>query len=370
MEAQILPGAYQTNQYFPLIKGKKIGLVINQGSRIQNQLLLDSLVHAGFQIGKIFVPEHGLRGNNDAGESIENQIDSPTGIPIISLYGKHISPDSTDLSGLDLIIFDLQDVGVRFYTYLSTLHYVLKACIHFQKPFIILDRPNPNIEWIDGPILEPNYKSFIGLDPVPILYGMTIGEYGQMLLGENWIEENQKTKIQIIRIKNYTHHSFYSIPIPPSPNLPNDQAIYLYPSLCLFEGTQISIGRGTPFPFQVFGSPDLMDQPFSFTPMSIIGKSKHPPYENKTCYGVDLRNYPIEIGGKHGLGLKLDWIRKSFQAYQGKSPFFNSYFNKLSGEGFLAKDIQEGKSDLEIRRKWKKGLEHFKSIRKKYLLYP
>ncbi len=377
--SQILTGAEQTNLYFPLLKGRKVGVVVNASSRIRERYLLDSMIHAGIAIQKIFVPEHGFRGNADAGESLMNGMDSATHLPIIALYGKHIMPDSNDLAGIDLVVFDLQDVGVRFFTYLSTLHYVMKACSHWGIPLLILDRPNPNAQFIEGPVLDTTFRSFVGMHPVPILYGMTIGEYAQMIRGENWIREPKKAMLTVIPIKNYNHSLPYSLPCPPSPNLPNNRSIVLYPSLCLFEGTSISVGRGTDFPFQVFGSPQLKflnhlknikSADFNFIPRSIPGKSKHPPYEGQMCYGIDLRNKTNLFYPKEEPGLSLKYIEWAYSHYAQKSTFFNSFFTKLVGNSVLRTQIENGVAISKIEASWETSLKQFKGIRKKYLLYP
>jgi len=368
-KGQIKTGASRTEEYINFLKGKKIGLVINSGSRIGNTLILDSLLHAGIQVKKIFAPEHGFRGHAEAGQSLANETDSTTGLPIISLYGKHIMPDSIDLAGLDLLIFDLQDVGVRFYTYISTLHYVMKACAHWGKPLWVLDRPNPNASFVQGPVLDTNFHSFVGMHPVPILYGMTIGEYARMLRGENWIHEKKTLRLEIIPLSHYRHELAYTLPQAPSPNLPNALSISLYPSLGLFEGTRISVGRGTNFPFQVFGSPYTSSGNFNFTPVSIPGKSNHPPYENIKCKGEDLRRLE-NPANPQGFGLNLKWILWAKAHYTGKEPFFNDFFNKLAGNDTLRKQIENGTPEKEIRFSWKAGLDHFKTIREKYLLYP
>jgi uncharacterized protein YbbC (DUF1343 family) len=368
-EAQIQTGASRTQEYTPFLKGRKVGLVVNSGSRIGNQYLPDSLLKMGIQVKKIFAPEHGFRQSKDAGQAFGNFTDSTTQVPVISLYGKHVQPDSTDLADLDMVIFDLQDVGVRFYTYISTLHYVMKACAHWGKPLIILDRPNPNGAYVQGPVLDTAFRSFIGMHPVPVLYGMTIGEYARMVKGENWIHESKPIRLEIISLGHYRHDLPYSLPYPPSPNLPNDLSIILYPSLCLFEGTQISIGRGTEFPFQVFGSPDMNAGNFIFTPHSIEGKSTHPLLENQNCRGYDLRKKGELNSGPIG-GFSLKYILLAYSEYKGKSPFFVPFFNKLAGNNILRSQIENGMSEKEIRSSWKPELEKFLAIREKYLLYP
>lgn len=367
-QAQTITGASRTQEYIPFLKGKRIGLVVNSGSRIGDQYLPDTLLKMGVQVKKIFAPEHGFRKTSDAGEKFSNFTDSVTGLPVISLYGKHFMPDSTDLADLDLIIFDLQDVGVRFYTYLATLHCVMKSCSHWGKSLWVLDRPNPNGAFIDGPVLDSSFHSLVGMHPIPVLYGMTIGEYARMIKGENWIEEKKPCRLEIITLSHYRHDQNYSLPYPPSPNLPNDLSVRLYPSLCLFEGTPISIGRGTEFPFQVFGSPYLKTRNFQFIPHSIPGKSTHPLLENQVCYGYKIGEHSYSTAVLSGFNLK--WILLAYSEYNGKEPFFNSYFNKLAGNSLLKSQIESRMREKDIRASWKDGLVKFKTIREKYLLYP
>ena len=358
-DKKIIVGADNTRSYLPLIKGKKIAIVGNQSSMISSTHLVDSLINLDIDIIKVFSPEHGFRGKGDAGEKIENSIDSRTGIPIISLYGKNKKPSKEQLNGIEIILFDIQDVGVRFYTYISTLHYIMQAAAENNIKVIILDRPNPNGHYIDGPILDTNFRSFVGMHPIPIVHGMTIGEYAKMINGENWI--SRKCDITIIKIKNYTRDLIYNLRIKPSPNLPNTRSINLYPSLCLFEGTNISVGRGTDYPFQQFGAPYL-ESHYSFTPRSNEG-SKYPKYENQRCYGTDLRhqnNYLTTIN--------LDWIIETYSKYN-KKEFFNKFFDKLAGSDKLRLQIIEGKSSKEIKESWKTELDKFKIVRKKYLIY-
>ncbi|MFB9213293.1 exo-beta-N-acetylmuramidase NamZ domain-containing protein [Echinicola jeungdonensis] len=363
---EIKTGADQPLHYLPLLKGKKVGLVVNQTSIInqkKSKHLVDFLLAEDIPVKKIFVPEHGFRGDADAGEAIENGMDKSTGLPVISLYGSHKKPTPEDLKDLDLLIFDLQDVGVRFYTYISTLHYVMEACAENNKPLIILDRPNPNGDYVDGPVLKNGFKSFVGMHPIPVVHGLTIGELARMINGEKWLKNGVKADISIIPVKNWDHAMPYSLPIKPSPNLPNELAIRLYPSLCFFEGTQISVGRGTTFPFQVIGAPDSRYGDFTFTPKSIPGMSKNPPYEGKKCYGLDLRG--SELSHRFTLRYLLDMYKKS-----GKDPdFFNNFFNTLAGTDELKKAILAGKSEEEIKATWQKDLNHYKKKRSKYLLY-
>ena len=360
----ILPGAYDFKSYLSLLKGKRVAIVGNQTSEIKGVHLVDALLRRGIHIVKVFAPEHGFRGQASAGEQVTDSRDNATGLPIISLYGKHKKPTPDDLADVDIIVFDIQDVGARFYTYLSTLHYVMEAAAEQHKSIIVLDRPNPNSNYIDGPVMEKENRSFVGLHPVPIVYAMTIGEYARMINGEHWLKNGIKADLKVIKIKNYKHGDIYHLPVKPSPNLPNYQSIRLYPSLCLFEGTDISVGRGTDFQFQVFGSLDLppSDYDFTFTPQSNAG-SKYPVHQGKTCYGKDLRKVtpPNEI--------YLNWLINAYQKYPNKSHFFNKFFVKLAGTKQLQKDIEQGLSVKEIKVKWQNDIGKFKKIRQKYLLY-
>lgn len=370
--SSISPGANQTAAYFSGLKNKKIGMLVNNTSTIGQKLSVDSLIAAGFSPSKIFAPEHGFRGESSNGASISNNIDEKTGIPIISLYGKHLKPSADDLNGLDLVIFDIQDVGARFYTYISTLHYVMEACAENNIPLLVLDRPNPNGYYIDGPVLEPSLKSFIGMHPVPIVYGMTIGEYAQMINGEKWLKDGIKCNLTVIPVANYTHKDRYTLPIKPSPNLNTQQAILLYPSLCLFEGTIISQGRGTYHPFQALGAPALSGKfSYTFTPQSIRGMSENPIHLDQNCYGLDLSKE------KTGELLNLDWLLTFYKAYPNKKTFFDNKnfpqmgnFDKLAGTASLKQQIEQGKSSRAIRKSWEPALSRFKLIRKKYLIYP
>ena len=362
---EIIPGAYRINDLKKEIQGKKIGVVANHSSIIINNgefvHLVDSLISLGVDIKKIFSPEHGFKGDIADGELIKDGKYRNT-IDIISLYGSNKEMKVEDINDLDLIIFDIQDVGVRYYTYLSTLHYAMEATAKADKELIVLDRPNPNSHYIDGPVLDLKYTSFIGLHPVPIVYGMTIGEYALMINGENWLENGIKAKLDIIKIKNYNHRSRYSPPIDPSPNLPNIQSILLYPSLAFLEKTPVSVGRGTNIQFQIFGHPDFKSKHFSFTPKPSYG-SNNPKQQNKICYGEDLREY--SIGDK----IELKWLIESYKLISNKKDFFFIDFKKLAGNEILEEQIKSGLSVQEIRESWQEGLEKFKKIRKKYLLY-
>lgn len=362
-----VPGASQIDQYKHLITGKRVAIVANQTSIVYQTHLVDTLLRIGINVSTIFAPEHGFRDLADAGDQIEDGKDAQTGVPIISLYGQHLKPTPDDLKGIDVVIFDIQDVGVRFYTYISTLHYVLEACAENNVECIILDRPNPNGFYIDGNIADTLFRSFVGMDPVPVVHGMTTGEYAQMLNGEGWLKNGVQCRISIIKCKNYTHKTLYELPVKPSPNLPNQNSVYLYPSICFFEGTNISLGRGTPFPFQVYGSPKLPDTGFSFIPESLPG-AKNPPLLGVKCFGTDLRN---AIADKivPSPELNLKWVIDAYNAYPDKDNFFIPYFDVLASGPALREQIRKGMSAEEIRASWKEGLEKFGKIREKYLLY-
>lgn len=365
-------GADQTALYLPLLKGKNVGMVVNQTSVIGKKLVPspDSLLKLGIRISKIFGPEHGFRGNASNGAKVNDEVDTKTSLPVISLYGKHYKPTPDDLKGIDIMVFDIQDVGARFYTYISTLHYVMEACAENNVELLILDRPNPNGFYVDGPVLDLKYKSFVGMHPVPIVHGMTIGEYAQMINGEGWLTNQEQCKLRIIKVKAYKHDQFYTLPVNPSPNLNTQQAVVLYPSICLFEGTVVSLGRGTMFPFQVIGHPDLDKNKylFSFRPVSIPGMSEDPPQKNKTCYGLDLRNYDTNQIKNSGQ-LNLNWLLGFYKDFPDKEHFFNTYFTKLAGNEMLRQQIEAGKSEKEIRQSWRPGLSAYLTMRKKYLLY-
>ena len=362
-QQKIITGAEQIPEYIDILKDQNIGIVANKSSILSiNSHLIDTLLYLGININKVFVPEHGFRGEADAGEKIFSQKDPKTGLTILSLYGNQRKPTNEQLKGISTMVFDLQDVGVRFYTYISTLHYIMEACAEKNIPLIVLDRPNPNGHFIDGPVLENDCKSFVGMHPVPIVYGMTIGEYAQMINGEGWLNNQIKCQLKVIKLKNYTHKTNYELPLRPSPNLPNSQAIALYPSLCLLEPTVISVGRGTEMQFQIFGHPNLPKSKFNFRPKSNFG-AKNPKLENKICNGVDLRKY--NISNK----IELKWIIDSYSNYPEPKNFFKEGFYKIAGTKKLKKQIEEGLSKKEIRRTWKEGLINFKRIRLKYLLY-
>ena len=360
---EIIQGAERVDYYFNKLNDKKIAIIANNTSVIKTSKgsthIIDTLIAKGLSINKIFSPEHGFLGDKDDGEKFEN--DFYNNIEIISLYGGNRRLKDEDIEDIDIIIFDIQDVGVRFYTYLSTLHYAMQSAARKNKKFIIMDRANPNSFYIDGPVLDLKNSSFIGLHPVPIVYGMTIGEYGLMINGEGWLENNLKVDLEVIKLKNYNHNLKYEPPIRPSPNLPNIQSIYLYPSLAFLEKTEVSVGRGTTIQFQIYGHPDFKGD-FSFTPQPNFG-SQYPKLKGVISYGEDLRNY------KTSNMIELKWLINSFTQINDKNNFFRSDFDKLSGTSNLKKQIIEGLSESEIRDSWKEGLEKFKKIRKKYLLY-
>ncbi len=366
---ELLTGAQQTELYLDKLKSKNIAVVANQTSVIRNDKgeyvhLIDSLLALDIAIKKVFAPEHGFRGKADAGEKVENAIDAQTGLPIISLYGKHKKPTAADLSGIELVIFDIQDVGVRFYTYISTLHYVMEACAEQNIPVIVLDRPNPNRHYVDGPVLEMQHQSFVGMHPVPVVYGLTIGEYAKMINGEKWLKDALICQLEIIPLKNYNDKDVYELPIKPSPNLPNSKSINLYPSLCFFEGTTVNVGRGTDFQFQVFGSPflDQDNYDFQYIPKPNEG-SKYPKHENKTCFGRDLRTHNT-LNSIH-----INWLIEAYRNTEDKALFFNSFFTKLAGTLHLEQGIKAGKSEDKIKESWQPDLEKYLSMREKYLLY-
>ncbi|MDN6280086.1 MAG: DUF1343 domain-containing protein [Psychroflexus sp.] len=361
-------GANQTEAYIPLIKHKNIAIVGNQTSVIFKEdahiHLVDSLLKRDIRIKKVFAPEHGFRGKADAGELVKDDLDQKTGLPIVSLYGQHKKPTSEDLADIDLILFDIQDVGARFYTYISSLHYMMEAAAENNIEVLVLDRPNPNGHYIDGPILEEEYQSFVGMHPVPIVHGLTIGEYAQMINGEKWLDKKIQAKLKVIKVKNYNREMQYCLPIKPSPNLPNDQAINLYTSLCFFEGTNVNAGRGTKNQFQVFGSPFLNKEYFnySYTPISNPG-AKYPKHENKKCFGKNL------IQHEKLSEINLEWLIEAYQHTDKQDQFFNNFFNKLAGNNTLKEQIKAGHSAEEIKASWQENLQAYREMRAEYLLY-
>ncbi len=365
----IKPADAAPEQYARVLLHKRVALIINQTSKVGDQSLLDMLLARQVNVVKIFVPEHGFRGRDDAGASVENTLDSASHLPVISLYGKHNKPSPEELADVDIMVYDLQDVGVRFYTYISTLEYCMEACAQNHKKFVVLDRPNPNGFYVDGPVLEKENRSFVGMQPLPVVYGMTAGEYAQMLVGERWFSNAADLELRIIKCVNYTHDSKWELPVAPSPNLRTMAAVYAYPSLCLFEGTLVSVGRGTDMPFQQFGSPELKGRyKHTFTPKSGMG-AKKPPYENKLCYGAVVGMTADDVLRKIHNTLHLAWIIDAYKACPEKEKFFNAFFQKLCGPK-LEEQIKNGLTEDQIRKTWKTDLASFKTIRKKYLLYP
>jgi len=361
--AEIKTGADNYEKYLPILKDKKVGVVTNQTGILSNKThLVDFLLEKKINLQKIYAPEHGFRGTADAGELVKDGKDTKTGIAIISLYGDNKKPKPEQLAGIDILIFDLQDVGARFYTYISSLHYVMEACAENKIPLLILDRPNPNGNTIDGPILEKENASFIGMHPIPVLHGLTIGEYGKMINEEKWLKNGVQCDLTVIPCLNYNKEMNYPLPVKPSPNLPNDQAINLYASLCFFEGTNVSLGRGTEQQFQIYGSPFLPKTNFSFTPKPNFG-SKDPLHNGKVCYGEDLSKAP------RVKGIELKWLLKAYATTSDKTKFFIPFFTKLAGTKKLQEQIETGMTETEIKKSWEKGLEDFRKIRKKYEIY-
>jgi uncharacterized protein YbbC (DUF1343 family) len=390
--AKIIPGAERLSAYLPLLKNKKVAIFANNTAMVGNVNLVDTLSRLGVDIKVIFGPEHGFRGTADAGEKIGNYTDEKTGIPVVSLYGSKRRPSAEDLKDVDIMIFDIQDVGVRFYTYISSLQEYMETALENNKPLMILDRPNPNGFYVDGPVLEKNYQSFVGMQPVPIVYGLTIGEYGMLIAGERWLSDKANEKygyyryaknsadtpfhFLVIKCANYTHKSKYILPVKPSPNLPEMQSVYLYPSTCFFEGTVLSEGRGTEKPFQIFGHPSLPKNLYSFTPVSRDG-AKNPKLQDQVCYGWNLSGTPDQVLKKVDNKVQLKWLLQAYRLFPDKENFFiktksgkaeDYYINKLAGTNIM-QQIRTNKSEKEIRRSWEPGLKSFKAIRKKYLLY-
>lgn len=362
----ILPGAYQMDEYLPVLSGKRVGLVVNHTSEVQGTHLIDTLLSRNIQVTKLFTPEHGLRGDEDAGKKIESTIDLRTGLPIISLYGDNKKPTPEQIEDIDILVFDIQDVGARFYTYISTLTYCLEASAENNKPFLLLDRPNPNGHYVDGPVLKSGFESFVGMHHVPIVYGMTEGEYAKMLIGEGWINSPASANLTVIKNQNYDHNSMYDLPVKPSPNLPNLQSILLYPSLCLFEGTDVSIGRGTSKQFQVVGAPYFKKGNYSFTPTPGPG-SQNPKNKGVECYGFDFsQTDPNTLWQQKSIN--LDYLIQFYQA-SNQDEYFNNFFDKLAGNSDLRQKIRDGLTAEEIKQSWQADLDEFKEIRKKYLMY-
>jgi len=385
-QARIIPGAERMEVYLPMLKGRSVAVFANQTSMIGKTNLVDTLVKRGIKVIKIFGPEHGFRGTADAGEKVANYVDKQTGISVISLYGTHNKPTTADLENVDIMLFDIQDVGVRFYTFISSLQYYMEAAFENSKPLLILDRPNPNGFYVDGPVLDTKFKSFVGMQPIPIVYGLTIGEYAMMISGENWLSEkaNEKQRYYlhaqnsadtpfhflVIKCKNYDHNSKYILPVKPSPNLPDIQSIYWYPSTCFFEGTVLSEGRGTPKPFQYFGHPTLPKTLFSFTPHSLDG-AKDPKLKDQLCYGWNLSGSATQVLKQVNNHVQLKWLIQAYKLFPDKSSFFlnSKSLNRLAGNDVLMQQIKDGIPEAEIRKSWEPALSNYKAIRKKYLLY-
>ena len=365
----MITGAMLVNEWLPLLKNKRIGLVVNQTSIIGETHLVDSMLKLKVKVTAIFAPEHGFRGNSEAGAHIKSEKDKATGIPIISLYGKHQKPLPEDFKNVDVIVFDIQDVGVRCYTYISTLHYVMEACAENNKPLLLFDRPNPNGFYVDGPVLDMKFKSFVGMHPVPLVHGMTIGEYATMINGEGWLSNHEKCNLRVIKMKNYSHDTRYILPVRPSPNLPNIRSIYLYSGLVLFEGTSYSIGRGTDKPFECIGKPGLTHGDYEFTPKSIKGVAENPPCMNKLCRGYLLDDFVDNVFSKTPK-LYISWLTGMYEKDTVKTSFFIPFFDNLAGTDRLRLQIVAGKNEKEITGSWENDLINFKKIRSVYLMYP
>lgn len=364
VNAQIILGSERINSYLPLLKNKKVGLVVNQSSLIKNVHLIDTLIKLKVNVTTLFSPEHGLRGNFSAGEKVKSGVDEKSGLPIISLYGNNKKPNAAQLKNVDVILFDLQDVGARFYTYISTLHFVMEALAETKKVLIVLDRPNPNGDIIDGPVLDSNYKSFVGMHPIPVLHGLTMGEYAQMINGQEWLKNKVRCNLIVIKMRNYTNRSKYMPPVFPSPNLKTYNAIRLYASLCFFEGTNISLGRGTDKPFECIGLPNSSIGDYEFTPKSIPGVADNPPHKDQLCKGFILSKEATDIKK-----LELKWLIDFYKNSKDSASFFTPFFDKLAGSNLLRKQILSGLTSVEIEKTWQADLIKFKAIRKKYILY-
>lgn len=362
---RIVCGAERLDQIIPLLQDKKVALLVNQTARVASSHLVDTLLTYKINLKKIFAPEHGFRGDADAGDHIANDVDSKTGIKTVSMYGDKKKPSAQDLKDVDVLIFDIQDVGARFYTFISSLHYLMEACAENNKELIVLDRPNPNGWYVDGPVLKKEFRSFVGVDPIPVVHGLTVGEYAQMVNGEKWLADGLQCNLKVITCLNYNHHMQYKLPVKPSPNLPNEVAIYNYPSICFFEGTDISVGRGTDHPFQMIGSPNITIRNFSFKVESKPG-AKTPPHLNRVCFGFDLKRVNTSKPG-----IDLSYLLKTYAMHSDTAKYFlpNLFFDKLAGTDELRKQIIAGKTEAEIKASWKPALDEYKEKRKKYLLY-
>lgn len=368
-DTTVKAGDTRLETYLPMLKDKRVALVINQTSMVKDQSILDILLKNGVKVMRVLVPEHGFRGSADAGETIQDEYDAATKLPIVSLYGNHKKPVADDLYDVDMVVYDLQDVGVRFYTYISTLELCMEACAQNKIKFMVLDRPNPNGFYVDGPVLERENKSFVGMQAIPIVYGLTAGEYARMLVGERWLNSAADLDLTVIKCLNYSHSKKYELPIAPSPNLKTMAAIYAYPSMCLFEGTPVSLGRGTAYPFLQYGCPEFEDKfNYTFTPRSMAG-AQNPPFQDKPCFGELIGTDAHDVLKTINNRIQLGWLKKAYEAYPDKNRFFYSFFIKLSGTPVLAAQIKNGLSEEEIRASWRADIIKYKTIRCKYLLY-
>ena len=367
-KTDIVLGAGRAEEYLPFLKGKRVGVVANQTSVIGSSHLVDLLLSQGIEVKKVFSPEHGFRGTASAGEHVQSSKDKKTGLPIVSLYGTNKKPKPEQIADIDLLLFDIQDVGARFYTYISTLHYVMEAAAENNKEVLVLDRPNPNGFYVDGPVLKPGFESFVGMHPIPVVHGLTVGELATMINGEGWLKGNKKCKLSVVECVNYTHSDFYELPVPPSPNLPTMSAVYLYPSLCFFEGTSVSVGRGTDLPFQVIGSPLIDSGSYSFVPKSTIGAT-NPMYMGKECKGYNLSVFGL-LYVRNTKGLYLHWLIGMNQKTQGDFITRARFFDLLAGTDQFRKQIEKKESIESIKKSWETDLDSYKKMRKKYLLYP
>ena len=367
MASGVKVGAERFGEYVGLLSGKRVGIVANQTSRVGEWHTVDFLMERGIEVVRVFCPEHGFRGTVDAGKNVNDEVDEETGLPVISLYGNHKKPHPKDLEGIEVMVFDIQDVGVRFYTYLSTLHYVMEACGEVGIPLVVMDRPNPNAFYVDGPVLKPEQASFVGMHPVPVVYGMTIGEYARMINGEGWLKGGVRCDLTVIPCEGWKREAVRALPVRPSPNLPDSVSVLLYPSTCFFEGTVVNEGRGTLHPFQVFGHPRLSGMPYTYVPEPIPGMSSSPKCAGEACHGMDLQQEAKTI-----LRLKrlnLAWLLTAYRAYEGEQPFFNALFDKLTGDPRVREAIVAGKTEEEIRSLWSDDVRQFLAVREKYLIY-
>ncbi len=362
----IVCGAERTEEYIPLLEGRRVGILTNRSGMCKGVHLVDTLLSRGIDIRYIFAPEHGFRGDVSAGEQVADGYDPKSGLPVISLYGRTKAPADSILNKLDVVVFDLQDVGLRYYTYLSTLHYLLEAAARTHTEVVILDRPNPNGFYVDGPILDMKHRSFVGVYPVPVVHGMTLGELACMAIGEGWVKDGDISLVSVIRVKGYDHNTLYNVPIPPSPNLPDMTSIYLYPSLCYFESTPVSVGRGTDMPFKIYGHPAMKNRNFTFTPKS-RSYALNPPCKDKLCYGVRLDNIPLD--GLLGMGINLEYVIDAYNDLKLGDKFFNNAFERLIGVDYVREMIKSGYSASQIEARWKDDVEKFKTLRAKYFLY-